>query len=99
MAGGNIGPKIGLDGEKEFKQQINECNNSLKTMGTEMAKVTSAFIGNENSSKALKAANKQLTAQFEELSNKADISGNVSTSWIKPGSIPHPRRIRSSSKI
>ena len=42
-------------------------------MGTEMAKVTSAFIGNENSSKALRAANKQLTAQFEELSNKADI--------------------------
>ena len=38
-----------------------------------MAKVTSAFIGNENSSKALRAANKQLTAQFEELSNKADI--------------------------
>lgn len=69
----NIGPKIGVDGEKEFKQQIAECNNSLKTMGTEMAKVTSAFIGNENSSKALKAANKQLTAQFEELSNKADI--------------------------
>jgi len=70
---GNIGPKIGLDGEKEFKQQINDCNNSLKTMGTEMAKVTSAFIGNENSSKALKAANKQLTAQFDELNNKADI--------------------------
>ena len=69
----NIGPKIGVDGEKEFKQQIAECNNSLKTMGTEMAKVTSAFIGNENSSKALKATNKQLTAQFEELSNKADI--------------------------
>lgn len=69
----NIGPKIGVDGEKEFKQQIAECNNSLKTMGTEMAKVTSAFIGNENSSKALKAANKQLTAQFEELNNKADI--------------------------
>ena len=73
MAGGNIGPKIGVDGEKEFKQQIRECNDSLKTMGTEMAKVTSAFIGNENSSKALKAANKQLTAQFDELSNKADI--------------------------
>ena len=73
MAGGNIGPKIGLDGEKEFKQQINASNAALKTMGTEMAKVTSAFIGNENSSKALRATNKQLTAQFEELSNKADI--------------------------
>ena len=70
---GDVKVKIGVDGEKEFKQQINDCNTSLKTMGTEMAKVTSAFIGNENSSKALRAANKQLTAQFEELSNKADI--------------------------
>lgn len=69
----NIGPKIGVDGEKEFKKQIADCNTSLKTMGTEMTKVTSAFIGNENSSKALRATNKQLSAQFEELSNKADI--------------------------
>ena len=53
MAGGNIGPKIGVDGEKEFKKQIADCNNSLKTMGTEMSKVTSAFIGNENSSKGV----------------------------------------------
>jgi phage-related protein len=73
MAGGNIGPKIGVQGEAEFKRQIADCNNSLKTMSTEMAKVTSAFVGNENSTKALKAANKALTAQFDELSNKADI--------------------------
>ena len=69
----NIGPKIGVDGEKEFKQQINECNNSLKTMGTEMAKVTSAFIGNEKSVEALTAENKQLESIFEGLSKKAAI--------------------------
>lgn len=84
----NIGPKIGIDGEKEFKQQIAECNNSLKTMGTEMAKVTSAFIGNENSSKALRATNKQLAAQFEELSNKADIQRNRLAELDKAGVNP-----------
>lgn len=84
----NIGPKIGVDGEKEFKQQIADCNNSLKTMGTEMAKVTSAFIGNENSSKALRATNKQLTAQFDELSTKADIQKNRLKELDKAGVDP-----------
>lgn len=74
MAGGSdVRVKIGIDGEADFKKQISDCNTSLKTMSTEMAKVTSAFIGNENSSKALKSANKALTDQFNELNNKADI--------------------------
>ena len=102
MAGGNIGPKIGVDGEKEFKQQIRECNDSLKTMGTEMAKVTSAFIGNENSSKALKATNKQLTAQFEELSNKADIQrkrlDELDKAGVDPTSASYQRLVQDLNK-
>lgn len=73
MAGSDIGVKVGIDGEAEFKKQINDCNNSIKTMGTEMAKVTSAFIGNERSAEALKSANKALTDQFDALNKKADI--------------------------
>lgn len=69
----DVNVKIGVQGEADFKKQISECNTTLKTMGTEMAKVTSAFIGNEDSTKALKAANKQLTAQFDELNKKAEI--------------------------
>ena len=71
--GGDIRVKVGIDGEADFKKQISDCNTSLKTMSTEMAKVTSAFIGNENSSKALKAANKALSDQFDALNKKADI--------------------------
>lgn len=73
MAGTDVNVKIGIDGEAEFKKQINECNNSIKTMGTEVAKVTSAFIGNERSAEALKSANKALTDQFDALNKKADI--------------------------
>ena len=71
-SGGNIGPKIGIDGEKEFKQEIKSINTSLKTMGAEMDAVTSAFIGNEDSAEALTAKNKVLQAQMGELTKKAE---------------------------
>lgn len=69
----NIGPKIGVDGEKEFRSEINSINNSLKTMGAEMGAVTSAFIGNEKSVEALTAKNELLQSKFDELSKKADL--------------------------
>lgn len=68
----NIGPKIGIDGERDFRQEISQINNSLKTMGAEMDMVTSAFIGNEKSVEALTAKNELLSARFDELSKKAD---------------------------
>ena len=73
MSRQNIGPKIGVEGEKEFKQQIKDCDTYLKTMGTTMDKVTSSFIGNENSSKALRQQNKLLNETLKELNNKAEI--------------------------
>lgn len=69
----NIGPKIGVDGEKEFRQEIAQINTSLKTMGAGMDKVTSSFIGNENSVEALTAKNELLQSKFDELSKKADV--------------------------
>jgi len=68
----NIGPKIGVQGEGEFRKEIAQINTSLKTMGAEMDKVTSAFIGNEKSVEALTAKNELLQAKFDELSKKAD---------------------------
>lgn len=71
-SGNNIGPKIGVDGEKEFRQEIAAINNSLKTMGAEMQAVTSAYIGNERSVEALTAKSELLQARFDELSKKAE---------------------------
>lgn len=51
----DIGPRIGIEGEAQFRQAINALNTSFKTLGTEMAAVTSAFDKNDKSSKALTA--------------------------------------------
>ena len=73
MAGGDISVKVGVDGAADFKKSISEINTTLKTTGTEMALVTSAFKNNENSSKALKAQNKVLADQMGQLAQKADL--------------------------
>lgn len=69
----DIGPKIGIQGEAEFRREIAQINTSLKTMGAEMGKVTSAYIGNENSLEALESKNAVLSKQMDELSKKADL--------------------------
>ncbi len=42
----DIGPRIGIDGEAEFRKQLNNINTSLRTLGTEMQKVVSEFAEN-----------------------------------------------------
>jgi hypothetical protein len=67
----DIGPRIGIEGEAEFRQAINALNTSFKTLGTEMSAVTSAFDKNDKSSRALTAQNgvlnKQIDTQKEKL--------------------------------
>ena len=99
---GDVKVKIGVDGEKEFKQAINDSNTALKTMSTEMAKVTSAFIGNENSSKSLRAQNKLLTQQFDELNKKADIQrsrlAELDKAGVDPTSAAYQRLVQDLNK-
>lgn len=68
----NIGPKIGLDGEAEFRKNLQQIGQQLKTLGTEMKAVTSAFDANDKSQEALSAQaqvlNRQLTLQEQRLS-------------------------------
>jgi len=66
----DIGPKIGIEGEKEFRQAINDINMNLKTLGTEMQAVASQFDKNDNSTKALTARNEVLNKQIEEQKKK-----------------------------
>lgn len=60
----NIGPKIGIDGEKEFRQNLNSISQQLKTLGTEMKAVTSAFDANDKSQENLANQSKVLTEQL-----------------------------------
>ena len=66
----NIGPKIKLDGEAEFKKAISDINQSLKTMGTEMKAVTSAYDKNDTSVENLTAQNDVLNKQIDAQKNK-----------------------------
>ena len=60
----NIGPRIGIDGEKEFRQNLNSISQQLKTLGTEMKAVTSAFDANDKSQENLANQSQVLTEQL-----------------------------------
>ena len=68
----DIGPKIGIDGEKEFRNALNNMSQQLKTLGSEMKAVTSAFADNADSQEALSAQanvlNKQIDVQVKRIS-------------------------------
>lgn len=67
----DIGPRIGIDGEAEFRKAIQNINTNIRTLGTEMLAVTSAYDANDKSAAALTARNevlvKQIDAQKEKL--------------------------------
>lgn len=60
----DIGPKIGLDGEKEFRAALQSMGQQLKTLDTEMRAVTSAFSVNDRSQAALSAQSDVLTKKL-----------------------------------
>ena len=68
----DIGPRIGIDGEKEFRNALNNMSQQLKTLGSEMKAVTSAFADNADSQEALSAQanvlNKQIDVQVKRIS-------------------------------
>ena len=67
----DIGPKIGIDGEKEFKDALKACQAQLKTLGSEMKAVTAEFQDNASSMEALSAKssvlNKSIAANDEQM--------------------------------
>lgn len=65
MASYDIGPRIGLEGENEFRKSLINLSEQIKTLGTEMAATTAEFSGNEKSQKALKAQSEILTKEVE----------------------------------
>lgn len=68
----NIGPKIQIEGEAEFKRAIADINRNLRTLGTEMKAVTSAYERNDKSAENLTAQNAVLNKQIDAQKNKLD---------------------------
>ena len=69
----DIGPKIGIEGEAEFRKQINNITQTMRTLGTEMKAVSSDFIGNENSMEAYTAKTDVLNKQIDTQKQKLDL--------------------------
>nr|DAY94124.1 MAG TPA: hypothetical protein [Caudoviricetes sp.] len=69
----DIGPRIGIEGEAEFRKQIQSITTVQKTLATEMQAVTSAFDKNDQSQENLTAQNKVLTKQIDAQKQKLDL--------------------------
>lgn len=68
----DIGPKIGIEGEAEYRRQLNQIIQTQKTLASEMAAVTSSFNGNANSMAALTAKGQVLSKQVETQKTRLD---------------------------
>lgn len=84
----DIGVKIGIDGEKEFKNAVSSINTNLKTLSAEMGSVTSAFIGNEKSVESLTAQNEVLSKRMDTLGQKANLQRERLEEMTKNGVDP-----------
>lgn len=61
----NIGPKIGIDGEAEYRKQINNIIQQAKTLDSEMRAVTSSFTKSTSAEEKSAATSKILAQQIE----------------------------------
>ena len=68
----NFGLKIGIEGEKEFKNALRDINQSFKVLGSEMNLVSSEFDKNDRSVQALTARNQVLNKEIDTQKEKVD---------------------------
>lgn len=81
----NFGLKIGIEGEKEFKNALRDINQSFKVLGSEMKLVSSEFDNNDKSVQAVTARNevlnKSIDAQKEKISTLEAALKNASDTF------------------
>ena len=61
----NIGPRIGIDGEAQFRKEISNLIQQQKTLASELKAVTSAFDKNDKSQEAVSAQSSVLAKQIQ----------------------------------
>lgn len=81
----NFGLKIGVEGEKEFKNALRDINQSFKVLGSEMKLVESQFDKQDKSIESITARNqmlnKEIDAQKDKISTLEKALENASTSF------------------
>lgn len=66
----NFGLKIGVEGEREFKNSLRDINQSFKVLGSEMKLVSSEFDKNDKSIAAVSARNETLNKSIDTQKGK-----------------------------
>lgn len=81
----NFGLKIGIEGEKEFKNALRDINRSFKVLGSEMKLVSSEFDKNDKSVQAVAARhevlNKAIDAQKDKIATLEAALKNAADSF------------------
>lgn len=69
----DIGAKIGIDGEKAFRDSLAAINSQMKSLGSEMKAVVSSFAGMEDSEEAVTARTNVLQRSISASADKMSI--------------------------
>jgi phage-related protein len=81
----DFGLKIGIEGEKEFKNALRDINQSFKVLGSEMNLVASQFDKQDRSVEAITARNrvlnKEIDTQKEKISTLEQALANAASSF------------------
>ena len=81
----NIGPKIGVDGEAEYRRQINQIIQQSKTLESQMKLVasqfTSATTAEERNAKTASVLSKQIDVQRERVKLLAEQTGKAAAKY------------------
>lgn len=73
----NIGPKIGIDGEAEYRKQINQIIQQAKTLDSEMKVVASTFSKNATAQEKAAKSGKVLAQQFDVQQKRVGLLGSM----------------------
>lgn len=73
----DIGPKIGIDGEAEFRKQIQQITENIKTLGSELKVVASAADAEGESIDSLSQKNEILTKTIGQLEDRLAAQRNM----------------------
>ena len=81
----NIGPKIGVDGEKEYRQQISQIIQQSKTLASEMKLVSASFTAatsaEDKNAKTAGVLNKQIATQRQYIAALAAQAGKAAATY------------------
>ena len=69
----NIGPKIGIDGESDYRKQINQIVQQQKTLNSEMEKAAAVFAKDSEAKKKNAAQVKILTEQIDNQKQRIEV--------------------------